>query len=89
MKGIGELFGLIKNRYAKEAYLRSIVKEIVSVQAKVELPIEKISFRNGKVLLKGLDQASKSSIFVKKQAILSGLKEKLPDTVINDVAVGS
>jgi hypothetical protein len=85
MKGISELFGRIRNRYIKEAYERSVVKEAVSSYAKVDLPLEDISFKAGAIVLKNLDQMSKSSVFIKKRSILGGLKEKNLSVAIDDI----
>jgi hypothetical protein len=85
MKSIGEFFARIRNKQMDELRLRLAIQEIIEKYAKVKPAFDDISFSIKTVSIKGLSQAAKSHLFVKKIAILKEIEEKVPVKKIENI----
>lgn len=85
MKSIADFFSRIQGKQAQKILLYSLIKEAVSNRAGIDTPLESIAI-SGKILtLKGLDQAAKSVIFIKKAAIIDEINKKMNHPAISDI----
>jgi hypothetical protein len=71
MKSIGEFFARVRTGHAKEIYRRTTAQSAVKKYSGVDIPVEQISFSGKSLVLEGLSQEAKSTLFVKTQAILA------------------
>jgi hypothetical protein len=85
VKSIGEFFARIRNKHLDEMRLRLTVQEIIEKHAKTKPSPDSISFSTRSVSVKGLSQAAKSVIFVKKTAILKELNDNFPGRSIENI----
>ena len=85
MKSIAEFFARIQGKQAQKIALYINTQEIIAKEARIDVPIESITFSGKTLSLKGLDQAAKSVIFIKKSGILRQIKEKLPNIIVEDI----
>ena len=88
MKSIGEFFARIRGKQMDEMRLRLCIQEIIEKYTKVKLSFDDISFSIKSVSVKGLGQAAKSAVFVKKTAILKEIGDKVPSRQIDDIKLG-
>ena len=51
----------------------------------IEVPVESIAIKAGTVSLKGINQADKSTIFIKKQALLKDINASQTIRKIDDI----
>ena len=85
MYGIGGFFKKIQNSFSGEIILRNIIKDAVCKHCGIELSIDNVSYKNGVINLKHLNQSAKSAVFIKKVSILKELKEKVSGKTITDI----
>jgi hypothetical protein len=85
MKKISEFFAKIQNKQAQKIVIYSIAKEAILNITKIDIPISSIGFSGRVLTLKGIDQAAKSVIFIKKAAILKEIKDKFPRQEVVDI----
>ena len=85
MNSIGSFFSRIQGVFAGKIVLYSSAQEIIKKVAGIEVPLEALSFSGKSLIIKGLDQAARSVIFIKKSAILKELNQKIPGRVIEDI----
>jgi len=75
MFGISGFFKNIQNSFTKEVVLRSLIKQAIKKHTGADIPIENIVCKNGVVNLKNTNSSALSAIFIKKNQILSELKD--------------
>ena len=85
MKSISELLGRIRNIQARESLVRLAVQETLKKQLSFEIPLEAISCKGAAVSLKGIDQAARSALFIKKESILKEINAAQSVRVIQDI----
>lgn len=85
MKSIGEFFSRIQNRHAQEVFLRTIVQQVLSKVANIDVDISGISFKGAAVILKNVSPATKAHAYLKKQAILKEIAIQSPGRAITDI----
>jgi hypothetical protein len=76
MIGLGGFFKKVQSSFSKEISLRMTVSGVIRTHVGVEIPIESISYKNKAIILRDVNQAVRSAIFIKKQAILKEIAEK-------------
>lgn len=74
MKGISGFFEKFNNVAVKELKKREVIVEAIYKTTRQKIQIEDIQIKEGIISIKG-DQAFKSEIFLKKQAILNILSK--------------
>jgi hypothetical protein len=85
MYGIHEFFKKIQNSFSKEILVRQAIGQAIKKHIGEDVPVENISIKNGVVQLKNVSQSAKSSIFIKKQAILREIATIQSLKAINDI----
>ncbi len=70
MLRISEFFKRIGGIQAREIAFRAGVQAAIKESTGVEIPIQSISFRSGKISLKNISQAARSAVFIKRSAII-------------------
>ncbi|MEA2715048.1 MAG: hypothetical protein QOG91_76 [Candidatus Parcubacteria bacterium] len=85
MIGIREFFKKISDARAREVMVRTAVRDAIKKHAAAEVPVEHISFRAGIAILGGVSQAARSTIFVKKPAILEEIAQLQGIRAVTDI----
>ncbi|MFA6432830.1 MAG: hypothetical protein WCV82_03410 [Candidatus Paceibacterota bacterium] len=85
MKSIAEFFSKIQSKQAQKILIYTIAKEAIFSISKIDIPIGSITFSGKNIILSGLDQTSKSVIFIKKTAIIGEMNKKLPNMAVVDI----
>ena len=85
MFNIRDFFSRIQNSHAKEVFIRSIIRDSVKKVANIDVSLESIAIRAGTVTFTGMNQADRSTIFIKKQAILKDIALNQEMRKIDDV----
>lgn len=84
MKGISDFFDKFKNKAVAQMQIYSVIKETIEKHTRASLEMKNISFKGGTVNV-ACSQVFKNEIYIKKQAILGELAQRLPNVVINDI----
>ncbi len=74
MFGISEFFKRVQNSFTKEVLSRTAIKEAIKKVTGIDIAIEDINQKDGIVMLKKLDSAARSVIFIKKNRILEEIR---------------
>jgi hypothetical protein len=85
MLNIGEFFKRIKGSFAKEIFVRNAIKEAVKKYTGADIQIEDISFKGSTVMLKNVNQSARSTIFIKKHAIIKEVNTAQNIRIVSDV----
>jgi hypothetical protein len=85
MLDIKKFFEKIQNTRAKEIFLRQAVKESIEKHTPVKISLESISFSSTTVVLKNLNQSARSTIFIKREAILKEIGERQLGRAVTDI----
>ena len=85
MFGIGEFFKRVQGTYSKEILLRTNIVSAIKKLTGAEIGLDNIILKSGVVTLNGVSQALKSTVYIKKQAILKEINERQVGTVIKDM----
>lgn len=84
MFNLSGFFNKIQNVFVKEFFLREKIRKIIKDKTKIDIKIENIINKDGLIILKKLNQGAKSTIFVKKLAILESFaKEEITKKIKN------
>jgi hypothetical protein len=75
MFGIGHLFKKIQSSYAKELFLRMAVADSLRNLVGIEVGVENIKFKDSLVTLTNINQADRSTIYIKKEALLKEINK--------------
>lgn len=82
---IGDFFKRIQNLHTKEIFVRTIIKESIKKTTSVDIPVENIVFSGSTASLKGISQAARSAIFIKKHKILEDINSSQDVRKIQDI----
>lgn len=85
MFGIGHLFGRIQGAFAKEVLARKAIVESIKKHTGIDVPIGDVSFKSGTAMLSNVNQAGRSAIFIKKEAILRDIASLQSVRAIRDI----
>jgi hypothetical protein len=85
MKRVSEFFGRIRNLQAREALVRLAVQQALKNRLTLEIPMGSISYKGATVILKGIDQAARSALFIKKASILKEINTSQSVRTIEDI----
>ncbi len=85
MKSISEFFSRIQNKQVRESFVLEIIRDAVKKHSNIDLDLASVSFKGKSVVLKGLGQAAKSQVFVKKPLILNEIGGRSVPRVITDI----
>ncbi len=84
MKGIGNFFDKFKNKALAQIGNLTTIIEILKKHTGVEFDTKDISISNGTLTIRA-SAAFKNEIYIKKQAILRDLSQRVQGIVINDI----
>jgi hypothetical protein len=84
MNSVGDFFGKFKNLAIVEFRKRDVIIEAIKQTTNQTVDFKDISIKDGVISIKS-SSALKSEIFLKKNKILSLIKEKLPDLKVTDI----
>ena len=70
MQSISEFFKKIQGVRAREYLARKAVADAIKTHTPLDVPIEAISIKSSIAVIKGISQAARSAIFIKKAAIM-------------------
>lgn len=85
MRNIAEFFSKIQNKQVRKLFVFETIRDAVKKHAGIDLDLESISFKGESVMLKGLGQAAKSQVFIKKPLILNEIGGRSAPRAINDI----
>jgi len=85
MKSISEFFGRFRNIQVRESLVRLAVQQALKSRLVLEVPLESISCKGATVTLKGIDQAARSALFIKKESILKEINGLQTVRIIRDI----
>ena len=85
MIGIAELLGRMRNIQARESLFRLAIQAALKKEVGLDVPLESISPKGTTVVLKGVDQAARSTIFIKKESILNEINTAQAARTITDI----
>ena len=85
MLGISEFFKKIQGSFAREISTRMIIKDAIKKHTGAEVPLEAISIKAASVVLGGVNQATRSAIYIKKQVIIKEISGTQELRYINDI----
>ena len=85
MLKISEFFKRIQGRQSKEFFIRSTVQTVLQKNIGINIPVESISFNSDTVILNNIPQAARSTIFIKKQAIIAEINSQQQFRKISDI----
>jgi hypothetical protein len=84
MFNIGSFFEKFNNAALREMKTRQIIADSIQAATGVVVESKNITFRN-KVVTIQANPAEKSQIFIKKESVISNIKNKLPGIIISDL----
>ncbi len=85
MKGIAEFLNKMRGVQAREAVVRLAIQAALKRQIGLEILLGSISSKGGAVDIKGIDQAARSAMFIKKSAILAEINAAQTIRLITDI----
>lgn len=85
MFGIGDYFSKIKNSFTQELFIRKAICDAIKEVTGADIPIEGVKFKSGTVNVSGVSSELKSTIFIKKRAILEKIGQKQNIRTVNDI----
>lgn len=85
MFGIGEFFKKIQGSYAKEVLVRNIIKEAIFKHTGADIPISSIKFKADTAIISISSPVIRSSIYIKKTAIMDEVAGKPGAKIIRDI----
>jgi hypothetical protein len=85
MLSISEFFKRVGGIQAREIAFRAAVQAAVKETVGIDVPIEKISFKSGTVVLKNISSSAKSDAFIKKETILDRVNALQSIHVVIDI----
>ena len=66
-------------------FTRVIVAEAVKKHTNIDISAEAVSFSSGAAIIKGIPQAGRSVIFIKKESILLDINNAQNERVVTDI----
>lgn len=84
MKGIGNFFDKFRNKALAQLEQYTVVIDVLKKHTNITFDVKDISILNGVATIKA-SAAFKNEIYIKKQAILKDLSQRLRGTVIYDI----
>jgi hypothetical protein len=85
MLNIGEFLNRIKSARAKQFLVRDVVRDSIQKISGVIIPAEAVLIRSSTAELKNVNQADRSTIFIKKQRIIEDINSNQTLKKIDDI----
>lgn len=85
MFNIGNFLSKIQNSRSKEIIFRLTVQKAIKNHLSLDVPIESIKFRAGAVIVSNIVQSARSTLFIKKQAILDEINKNQQTFMVGDI----
>jgi hypothetical protein len=85
MRSIGEFFKKIQGARAGSFFIHATVSEVVKKIAHIDIAPESVHLHSTKVTLKGISQAARNEIFIKRKILLEEINKTLGKTKVTEI----
>ncbi|MFA6458876.1 MAG: hypothetical protein WCV79_00540 [Candidatus Paceibacterota bacterium] len=85
MFNISQFLKRATGKQGRELYFRKSIQDLLKERFDLEVPFEMISLKSGTIYIKNIPQSARTSIFIKKTAILQEINRIQDIYVILDV----
>ena len=85
MRSIGEFFKKIQNARAGSFFIHTTIVEVVKRVAHIDIVPESVHIQSTKITLKGISQAARNEVFIKRKTLLEEINKTLGKTKVTEI----